>query len=315
MTKYLNENQLTSIQGQRLGLEIEMTGRTRRETAELLGQLFATDVRHVGGYYDKYVVRDSKDRKWTVMSDGSIHEEMLLGSGLYRRTSDGDYSVELVTPTLPYEELGLVRVVVDLLKANGLKANESCGIHCHVSCSIEQTVGSLQTLLKLAEGREAMIYEALGITPERESAWCSKVEIADKLDSISDMEEFWDVWYSSDNSAGRCGGYSDRDEHYNSTRYHGINLHSLYQDKGVEFRYFNGTLDSGLILVYAQFCAALNAFSQNNAGEPIKFYDERKLDYTQAHKKALFGRFLRNRLGMSGPEFSYARKVLLKNFC
>ena len=68
------------------------------------------------------------------------------------------------------------------------------------------------------------------------------------------------------------------------------------------------------MIAYAHLGAALNTFAINCPDEPIKFYRERELNYTQSQKKTLFRGFLTKRLGMSGAEFSKTRKILLQNF-
>lgn len=300
MNNIQNKDQRTNIMAQIVGVEVEMTGGTRRAAARIVAGLFESTVRHPGGYYDKYKVSDARGRDWTFMSDGSVTED--------------PESVELVTPELQMSELWMVRLVLDKLREEGFYADESCGVHVHVSTpDWDHNLGTLRTLLRMGAGREALIKEALGVTREREH-WCVSVEIADKLDSLRNEDALWDLWYSEENPADRYGGWSDREEHYNSTRYHGINLHSLYQGKGVEFRYFNGTVDSDSVIAYIHLGAALQTFAINCPDEPIKFYNERELDYTKSQKKTLFRGFLTKRLGMSGADFSKTRKILLQNF-
>lgn len=284
------------------------------DSAYELGHHFGTDdVVHVGGYYDKWSVKDTRGRKWVFMSDGSIETEVRQDDGTYRRRFSPHHSVELVTPTLGYGELGMLRGVVEHLRSFGLKTNESCGVHVHVSCDVDDSPESLGTLLRLAVGREDMIYESLGVTREREMAWCHKTResVAEAIAEAEDMDGVWDAWYTYENAEGHTR-WSDREEHYNGTRYHGINLHSLYGGKGVEFRYFNGTMDADRIVAYGQLCAGMLSFSLNNPGSPCKFHDAD--NYTQERKRQLFEGFLKKRLGLSGVEFQTTRRILLENF-
>lgn len=50
------------IKKRNFGIEIEMTGLTRNQAAKAVAKAVNGKVEHEGGYYDKYVVTDSKDR-------------------------------------------------------------------------------------------------------------------------------------------------------------------------------------------------------------------------------------------------------------
>ena len=117
------------------------------------------------------------------------------------------------------------------------------------------------------------------------------------------------IWYSSAND-GYTGTIDH--QHYNPTRYHGINLHAFFTKGTVEFRLFNGTTHAGKIKAYIQFCLAMSGWA-------IETNDNRKFfkdcsGYTQEQKAALMMRVLVNRLGMKGPEFKTARLHLTSAF-
>lgn len=63
-----------------------------------------------------------------------------------------------------------------------------------------------------------------------------------KKDKNLTNEKAEEIWYSSAND-GYCGGIDH--QHYNSTRYHGVNLHAFFTKGTVEFRLFNSTLHAG----------------------------------------------------------------------
>ena len=48
------------IQDYNFGIEIEMTGLTRKKAARVIAEHFGTVPEHVGGNYDKYIARDRK---------------------------------------------------------------------------------------------------------------------------------------------------------------------------------------------------------------------------------------------------------------
>ena len=89
------------------------------------------------------------------------------------------------------------------------------------------------------------------------------------------------------------------------SRYHALNLHSVFQKGTVEFRMFNSTLHAGKVKTYIQFSLAIanQALTQRNArAAPTRTTNDR---YT-------FRTWLL-RLGMIGPEFETARVHLLSH--
>ena len=117
------------------------------------------------------------------------------------------------------------------------------------------------------------------------------------------------VWYSRAND-NYSGGIDHR--HYNSTRYHGINLHAFFTKGTVEFRLFNGTTHAGKIKAYIQFCLAMSAWAIESNTD--RFYFKVVSHYTREQKGQLMNRILRERLGMSGDEFKTCRQHLTSAF-
>ena len=106
-------------------------------------------------------------------------------------------------------------------------------------------------LVNIIASKEDILYKALQIDPAR-MRWCKKTN--EKLiETINrkkpqTMEALKDIWYA--------GSRGSRTEHYNETRYHGLNLHSTFTKGTVEFRLFNSTTHAGEIKAYIQFCLA-----------------------------------------------------------
>ena len=63
------------------------------------------------------------------------------------------------------------------------------------------------------------------------------------------MEKLADIWYTSQNAN------SGRDQHYNESRYHGLNLHATFTKGTVEFRFFNYESERSRIAA-GDFCEA-----------------------------------------------------------
>lgn len=63
------------------------------------------------------------------------------------------------------------------------------------------------------------------------------------------MNEVEQMWYN---------GYGGRYIHYDDSRYHGLNLHSVFSKGTIEFRMFNSTLHAGEVKSYIQLCLAIS---------------------------------------------------------
>jgi len=300
---------MSMIKNQNFGIEIELTGITRKDAAKVIANYFGTSSSFIGTYYQTYGAEDRKGRTWKAMSDGSIRTQKKVDG---RTVSAGaEYSCEVVSPILQYEDIeDLQNIVRELVKA-GAMANSSCGIHVHVD-GANHNPESLTRLLNFAIGRQDLFYEALQIG-NRADRWCHKMSAellkAMKSEGKVSKEAAERIWYSSAND-GYCGSICH--DHYNATRYHGINLHAFFTKGTVEFRLFNGTTHAGKIKAYIQFCLAMSAWA-------IESNDNRKYfkdcsTYTSEQKAALMKRVLVHRLGMSGPEFKTARIHLTSAF-
>lgn len=294
---------------QNFGVEIELTGISRVEAAKVIANYFGTTTRYGGTYYDTYTATDRKGRTWKAMSDGSIRTERKAAGG--RVNADRDYSCEVVTPVLQYEDMDDLQNIVRALRAAGAIANDSCGIHVHVD-GANHTPESLTRLMNFAVGRQDLFYEALEIG-SRANRWCQKMNrtllAAMKRDSEKSKDSLERIWYSRAND-GYTGGIDH--QHYNSSRYHGINLHAFFTKGTVEFRLFNGTTHAGKIKAYVQFCLAMSAWAIEC--QDTKLYFKSCASYTADQKAALMNGVLTKRLGLTGPEFKTCRQHLTAAF-
>lgn len=280
------------LKHQRFGVEIEMTGITRAAAARAISRVLGDlGYSNEGGPYFAWSVVDQKGRKWMLVRDSSILVE--------DDTNPFDsQQVELVTPVLEYEDLDLLRTVVNALRQAGAVVNESCGIHVHVDAS-HHTAKSLRNLVILFWTKQDLIYRALQVNNRRLN-FCRPLgrDLFERFVRVrgADMERLADAWYIED---------YDRHARYHETRYHGLNLHSVWYRGTIEFRFFNGTLDADKITAYVQFCLAMSAkaIAANNG-----FYHER-VDATAPDAPKRWQTWLYN-LGLRGDEFKNARRHL-----
>lgn len=292
------------LKNQLFGVEVEMTGITREKAARLVAGVLGTTPSHPeSNCYHTRTIADQAARKWKIMRDSSITP---IRNDDTSEPLD-EYRVEFVTPPLNYSDIELLQNIIRKLRENGAKVHSSCGIHIHVD-GANHTAVSLRRLVNFMTARQDLIYEALQIG-DRESSWCHKLNKtlldAMKKDKYLTKEKAEEIWYSRAND-GYCGGIDH--QHYNSTRYHGVNLHSFFTKGTVEFRLFNSTLHAGKIKAYIQFCLAVSAWAITSQ-EKIVF---RSMDgYTPEQKVTIMRNILTHRLGLYGDEFKTCRLHLM----
>ena len=292
------------LKNQLFGVEVEMTGITREKAAKIVAEVLgSTPSSPSRNCYQTRTIADQANRKWKIMRDSSITPIRNDGSNEYL----DEYRVEFVTPPLKYDDIELLQNIIRKLRENGAKSHSSCGIHIHVD-GANHDAKSLRRLVNFMTSRQDLIYEALEIK-DRASHWCKKLNsnILKEMKSCSQLtkSEAERIWYSPANDNYR---YGISHEHYNDTRYHGVNLHSYFSKGTVEFRLFNSTLHAGKIKAYIQFCLAVSAWAITSQ-DKIVF---RSMDgYTAEKKVTIMRNILTNRLGLYGNEFKTCRLHLM----
>ena len=159
---------------------------------------------------------------------------------------------------------------------------------------------TLRNITNIMYSKEDLIYKALQVDVEREHRYCQKVE-EDFLQELNrkkpkSLEEVSRIWYK---------GVDGRHRHYHESRYHCLNLHSVFQKGTIEFRLFNSTTHAGKIKAYIQLCLAISAQALNQKCAS-------RVKTASTNEKYTFRTWLL-RLGMIGDEFKTARKFLLEN--
>ena len=288
------------MKNQTIGVEIEMTGITKAEAAEVAVNFLGGRITREYDGYDTYNVIAPDQRVWKIMNDASI-KTMKNTKGKLKAINNKDYSVELVTPILRYEDIETLQELIRRLRKAGAVSDSElqCGIHIHIGAK-DHTPNTLKNLVNLMAAKEDLIYKSLEIDPAR-VRWCKKVN-EDLIQAINKkkpktLEQLADLWYSG-------YGFESRDRHYHTSRYHGLNLHSTFTKGTIEFRLFNGTLHAGKIRSYIVFCLAIShqALTQKSASARRTHTDNEKYTF----------RCWLLRLGLIGEEFKNCRMHLMK---
>ena len=293
---------MTGIKEQQYGTEIEMTGIRRCTAAQALADLWGTTPEHIGGYsYEKWTVQDPEGKTWTIMRDGSIDCEKKIEGKKYQHTYDSEYSVEMVTPILTYQEQPKLQEAVRAVRKAGAKVNPSCGMHIHID-GANHNAKSLKNILSIMYSKEDLLFKALQVRDSRVS-YCRKTR-GDMLEKIRaerslTMEKLGAIWYNEKDWHWRT------DKHYDKSRYHALNLHAMFSKGTVEFRLFNSTLHAGEVKAYINLALAISAQAIRQRGC--------QMNKTESTNEKFTFRTWLLRLGLNGDEFKTTREHLLKH--
>jgi hypothetical protein len=283
------------------GIEIEMTGITRKKAAKVVADHLEGTIEEVHDYYKTLKITERDGRVWKIMYDGSIKCQKKTGG--QKVSASSEYSVELVSPILTYERdmESLQEMVRKLRKAGAFSEQQNCtGIHIHLD-GRDHTPRSIRNFMNIIYSRNDLLYDALQIE-QRRMHYCKKMDesLVQKLNrrKPTTLKQIEDIWYQ---------GYGDRRErHYHESRYHFLNLHSLFNGCGtVELRGFNGTLHAGKIRSYVALSLAMNhqALTQKSASSKKPQVENPKFSM----------RTWLNRIGFIGDDFKNCREHLCKH--
>lgn len=275
------ENEIIeNMKKQLFGVEIELTGISKEDVKDILRR-----------YFNNHDLMDNKGRDWSVKYDSSIQARYRYNNSLVE-TSSNDYKVELVTPVLEYEDIEMLQEIIRLIRKQGGVSGEQyrCGIHIHVS-ETGQTEKTLRNLIRTFSSKQYLLERALNIPDSRLYQYCQYVD-----ESLT----------KRCNRSFRNMDVLQREWERTSDRYSMLNLSSLFSNKGIELRCFNGTLHAGQIKAYIQFslavCQSVKSLSRVSSKIPKN---------TSNDKYAM--RLWLCRLQLNGDEFKTCRKFLTKN--
>lgn len=287
------------MKNQTFGVEIEMNRITREDAAKVAAKYFGTDryayTASQNGYYT-WSAWDAQGREWKFSRDCSIS-----GPDAER--------CELVTPILHYNDIEFLQELVRQLRHAGAKSDytRGCGVHIHIGAN-GQDATSLRHLTNMMASHEKLIAAAININDFRLNQYCQPVDprFVKQVNTKKPktMADLADVWYESQHCT------YGRNDHYNNSRYHMLNLHATFTKGTIEFRMFqfdkpNGDHRSGLhagkLKAWIQFCLAICDAAKKARGS--------RPDHVQCDnmKYAMTGWLAR--MELTGEEFKTLRKV------
>ena len=291
-----------AMKQQTIGVEIEMNHITREKAAKVAAEFFGTNqykyTAATNGYF-AWSAWDQFGREWKFMRDVSIH-------------GDNDHKCEMVTPILYYKDIPMLQEVVRKLRKAGAISNphNGCGVHIHIGAD-GHTPQSLRNLVNIMASHEELLTNALWISQHRVDQYCQVVnhDFLERLNMVKPktMESLKQIWYE-----GNHATYG-QDQHYNTSRYHMLNLHATFTKGTIEFRLFQfdnpthsrkGGLHAGQLKTYIQLCLAMSA-----RAKVVKTANPKKRAIVDTKAKYAMQQWL-VQLGMCGDEFDTARRIL-----
>ena len=294
--------QIEAMKAQTIGVEVEMNSITRAKAAKLAAEFFGTgryqDTAHRNGYYT-WSAWDAQGREWKFSRDISI-------------AGPDEEKCEMVTPILTYDDMDTLQELIRRLRKAGAKSDPTrgCGVHIHIGAN-GHTAQTIRNLANIMASHEDLLVEALAIDHSRISRYCQTVdrrflEMVNRRKPTT-MPQLADIWYGSQHEE------YGRNQHYNGSRYHMLNLHATFTKGTIEFRLFqfeapadgrkNG-LHAGQLKSYIQLCLALSEMAKEVKTASPK---------PQQHENPKYAmRTWLLRLGFIGPEFETARDLLTR---
>ena len=293
------EQQIREMKNQTIGVEVEMNGITRENAAKTAATFFGTGrceyTARRNGYYT-WSAWDDQGREWKFQRDVSIN-------------GPDEEKCELVTPILTWADIETLQELCRQLRHKGAKsdATRGCGVHIHIGAN-GHTPQTLRNLANIMASHESLLASALNLDSYRINRYCRTVD-QDFLERVNrrkpkTMPALADIWYGSQ------GCNYGRDQHYNDSRYHMLNLHATFTKGTVEFRLFQfdaptadrkGGIHAGQLKSYIQLCLALSQMAKTvRTASP-------KPQQNENPKYAMRTWLLR--LGFIGDEFKTARDL------
>lgn len=286
----------------RFGIEIEAMGLGLREAAMILSRCFNAPIQNGGGasYLHRHFVTGEDGRQWSIVRDGSV----------------GDGGFEFVTPPCTVADVEKIQEVVRAFRRAGAYTNAETGMHIHVEAIQGErgtglnTPAAVKRFASMIFAREELIVKAFEASDRSRGNWCRLLptETIDRLNrrgADSDLNGLCAAWYNQRGFTTREATYL---QHYDRSRYHGINLHSLFnRGATVELRYFHSPIKhAGKMRAQLLFVLALVAKARNGRAATAK-----KVEISHGNEKYALRSYML-KLGMSGDYWKVCREHLLK---
>lgn len=264
----------------RFGVELEYTNTNRQSMARAIQSVVGGTISGWAGGH----VTAPDGRTWKSVGDASIH-----GGG-----------AEFVSPILTWEDIPALQEIVRAIRRTGAKAHNSCGMHVHVdgaALGFPRSCDNVRKLVNIVNKFEEYIFRMAKADDRMTSSWCKPVRPAFLAKLKKGMT-------ATQLNVANYGFHNRRPEHYDNSRYHGLNIHALWDKGTCEFRYFKSSTHAGVVRSNVMLCLALTAWAivSDRCSAKKKPYREATAKYD--------ARVILTKLGLNGDDFKNVRKHL-----
>lgn len=187
-------------------------------------------------YHDYEEARENVHvpRNWSICGDSSL--------------TDGGVEYKTISPIRGDNIYNDLRALEKTYYNGDMNIDNTCGIHIHIN-ALDFGFQEMKNLLLIYNSIDSTIFDSMPYS-RRENSNCQPLNgvNTDIMVDIHNMRDLVDYWY-------RVIGKCEPDEsHYNSSRYHGLNLHSKFYHGTIEFRYHEGEIEPEPIISWIEFC-------------------------------------------------------------
>jgi hypothetical protein len=218
----------------------------------------------------------------------------------------GRGGIEIRSPRLSgFKGEQLIRFITNRLDKYCAKVNRSCGLHIHLDTADVISVIHLRNLWALYLAFEDVLFSLLPPS-RRGNRYCLALRRyfhAQEILESPTRERLEEIWYRARDSE-EVSKLKVIKSH--SSRYIGLNLHSLFHANHAEIRYHSGTTDPEKILQWVNLHALL--FDKAKEAEATRLINSALDEVHLARKSALLFDFLQ--LSRGSREYLAARQRL-----
>jgi len=226
-----------------------------------------------GGDYQG-VYDDIANRGFGVQSDGSL-------------SSDG---IEIQVPASSGgDTLKLVKRACRSLEENGFDISRRCGLHVHIEYF--SRMKTIKRLLLMVYACEPVFY-AINPRSRHENNFCQPLNRAFSVYEImrTEAKDIDKLFYSKKHhSLTNSQVMALKRAKWNECRYFGFNLHSLFYQRTVEFRYHAGTMEPKKIISWVKLLKSILLYVRfkYNQGEVLDLIEQPSILSKVKHIKGI----------------------------
>ena len=199
-----------------------------------------------------------------VIDRSHTHSGHSLSEWQLKRDGSVAHGFELVSHPLEFEDARTqVTAAVQALQDAGCQTGDAAGIHVHVDGN-DLTARQVAAVGRFFYKFEDQIYRlaSSGWNSIRRgaSSYCKPLpeRTAKELAKVRTLDDLQRAWYGSADSARWA-----QSNGYDNSRYHGVNIHSWFYRRTIEFRVFNSSMNPNRIWMYVALAHAIVQDARN----------------------------------------------------